>query len=269
MKLQIFQVDAFAAKVFHGNPAAVVLLDEDVDVSLMQAIAAENNLSETSFLRPMGDGCYSLRWFTPKTEVKLCGHATLAAAHILHTEFHRHHPVYRFKTSGGELLVRYDAPHYILSLPTMSYEAAALPDSVAQRLPFTPKEVYYGSERLIVVTDDPNNVIDFKGRFINITDPLHAVILTAPSGREDCDFVSRYFGGPNNGITEDPVTGASHCLLAPYWSQQLGMSKLSGWQASWRSGMVHCVLSEDRERVEISGQAVTYSRGEITVDPLR
>lgn len=269
MKLPIFQVDAFASKIFQGNPAAVVLLDEDVDQTLMQSIAAENNLSETSFLRPMGDGRYSLRWFTPSKEVTLCGHATLAAAHVLHTEFHRHHPVYRFQTEGGELSVRYDAPNYILSLPTMRYEKAELPPSVAKRLPFTPKAVYTGNERLMIVTEHEEDVVQFQGRFNDIEEPIHGIILTALSHHESCHFVSRYFGGPKLGVVEDPVTGSSHCLLAPYWGKKLGLEQLTGWQASWRSGIVNCQLNEDASRVEIAGQAATFLRGEITIGAVR
>lgn len=260
MKLDFFQIDAFTATVFNGNPAAVVLLNQSHPDELLQSIAAENNLSETAFLLA-GDGQYGLRWFTPKAEVDLCGHATLASAHVLF-----HHRAYQgdalaFSTRSGLLTVRREAEGYCMDFPAVAMKSVPAPaDLILGLSGATPSTVFLGADYLAVFEDE-SAVARLAPDFSALARlPGRGVIATAP-GR-DCDFVSRCFY-PKLGVNEDPVTGSAHCQAAPYWAVQLGLSVLNAVQISDRPGQVGCRVRGGR--VDLLGDAVTYLQGSIVL----
>lgn len=252
MRLSQYQVDAFTRTLFTGNPAAVVPLDHWLPDSMLQAIADENNLSETAFFVPEGDG-YRLRWFTPVAEVDLCGHATLAAAHVLY-----HHAGYTrncilFHTRSGLLTVRRHDAEYTLDFPASFPVEVPCPDALAAALPSAPLAVLAAEDYLVVLAD-AHAVRQAAPDMIHLRQlDRRGVILTAPG--EDCDFVSRFFA-PKFGIDEDPVTGSAHCQLTPYWSERLNRKTLSARQISRRGGELRCELVG--HRVLMSGQAVTF-----------
>lgn len=261
MKLKIYQVDAFASKVFKGNPAAVCFLDEWPGDDLMQNIAAENNLSETAFAVRMDQG-YEIRWFTPRLEVELCGHATLAAAHVL---FHHHGIppgiVEFYSRHSGKLTVEGSGGRLTLDFPADRMEEMKVPEITRASLRKTPLKAFRGRSDFMFIfasqTDIEEMDPDF-GKLILLE--CRGVIATALG--HDVDFVSRFFA-PRAGINEDPVTGSSHTSLTPYWAGVLGKKKLMARQLSERGGELVC---EDLgERVKISGKAVTYLVGEIQV----
>jgi PhzF family phenazine biosynthesis protein len=261
MRAPIFQVDAFATHRFAGNPAAVLALERFPDDALMQAIAAENNLAETAFLVADGDN-YRLRWFTPVLEVPLCGHATLASAAVV---MERLEPARRsvvFQTASGPLTVRRSDTGYVMDFPARPSDAIAPPDGLAEALGATPAFVTVNVFNYLAVFDDAATVRALAPDFAGIArlDRL-GVIVSAP-GDGGYDFTSRYFA-PAKGIDEDPVTGAAHCMLAPYWSKRLGKSEFRAWQASKRGGEVRCRLLGDR--VELEGGAVFYLEGVVEV----
>lgn len=261
MTIPLFQVDAFTDRPFHGNPAAVCLLDVPRHDAWMQSVAGEMNLAETAFLSPRDDG-YDLRWFTPTVEVDLCGHATLASAYVLwETARLAAGTTARFHTRSGWLsavqrdgLIELDFP----ALPTTAEPASALGLAEALGVPVEWSGRSKGNllarlrdaDTLRRVEPDQNRV----GRL-----PCQGVIITA-AGDDGHDFVSRYFT-PQQGIDEDPVTGSAHCSLAPYWAGVLGRDTLQGYQASRRGGTVRVRL--DGDRVRLSGHAVTVLRGEL------
>jgi len=261
MQIPIFQVDAFTERVFAGNPAAVCPLDSWLSDEVMQGIAAENNLAETAFFVPR-DGGFDLRWFTPNTEVDLCGHATLASAYVI---FHHLAPgadLVRFQTRSGELVVtRGDDGMLSMDFPARPPKTPELvhPD-LLPALGRNPESVLAARDYLVVypteteVREITPNMEKLAGvdRF--------AVIITAP-GR-DCDFVSRFFA-PAKGVPEDPVTGSAHCTLIPYWAERLGKTKLHARQASRRGGELWCELCGDR--VRMSGRAVEFLQGQIRI----
>ena len=263
-RVPIFVVDAFTERLFCGNPAAVCLLEKWLPDEVLQSIAAENNLSETSFVIVQSDGLCRIRWFTPSTEVELCGHATLAAAFVV-LRFVRPdlHSV-RFVSSGGNLGVHSgDADRLYLNfpcLPTELYSAEDLKTALN-----TSKEcsVFKSHYDALVVFEDEDAVADLLPDLEMLKQlDVRGVIVTS-EGR-DVDFVSRFFA-PGVGIDEDPVTGSAHCVLIPYWSMRLKKTKLLAKQLSRRGGTLYC---EDLRngRVEIGGNAVLYSRGEIYLD---
>jgi PhzF family phenazine biosynthesis protein len=258
MKLQQFQVDAFARRVFEGNPAAVCPLDAWLPEALMQAIAAENNLSETAFFVPAGEG-FDLRWFTPRSEVDLCGHATLATAHVLFAELAYAQPEIRFATRSGELRVTRTGDLLSMDFPRIAPLPCPVPEALLAGLGATPQAVLAADDYLVVLADAtqvraltpdlrPWATLDRRG-----------VCVTAP-GAAGVDFVSRFFA-PKYGIDEDPVTGSAHCMLAPYWAGRLGKDALVARQVSRRGGEVHCRLAG--ERVLLSGHAVTFMVAQI------
>lgn len=261
IKLKSFQVDAFSKKVFGGNPAVVVMLEEKLANDTLLQIAKENAVSETAFLLPE-QGYYNLRWFTPDIEMDLCGHATLAAAHILFTEFDYSEDEIIFKTVSGNLKVERKEESYLMDFPQREAEKATLPIEVYDSLSIKPYEVYkardymllYRKQEEIENIDIDRSIIDE----INL-DP-GGVIITAPG--KDCDFVSRFFT-PQSTIFEDPVTGSAHCTLAPFWAAKTGKNTLYAKQLSKRGGSMHCILEEGR--VILKGNAVTYSKGEIFI----
>jgi len=260
----LIQVDAFSSKPFGGNPAAVCLLEGPRDQSWMQHVAREMNLSETAFLVPRGDG-YDLRWFTPAVEVALCGHATLASAHAL-WESGRLAPdrPARFHTKSGLLVCMRKGGWIEMDFPSNPPAEAAPPEGLLDALAACPRFVgrsrfdwfvEVGSEQEVrSLTPDFGKLRRVEARGVIVTS-------SATSLAEDgFDFISRFFA-PRSGIDEDPVTGSSHCCLAPYWRDRLGKDAMAGWQASARGGEVRVRVAGDR--VVLSGQAVTVMRGEL------
>jgi PhzF family phenazine biosynthesis protein len=256
-----WQVDAFTDRPFSGNPAAVCLLDREHDESWMKAVAAEMNLSETAFVRPIDDG-FQLRWFTPKVEVDLCGHATLASAFALwHVSVAPPREPIRFHTRSGVLTATRYGELIELDFPAIPVEPCEPPAEVSEALGITP--TYAGRTRLntYLVVTSPNAVRTLQPDFRKLVKaPSHGVIVTAESDDSRFDFISRYFA-PAAGIDEDPVTGSAHCALGPYWGERLTKTELTGFQASARGGVVHVRL--DGERVILGGHAVLVLAGEL------
>ena len=259
--LPIYQVAAFTGRRFGGNPAAVVPLDAWLDEPLMQNIAAENNLSETAFFVRSGDNEWQIRWFTPSVEVPLCGHATLASAAVIRDRLdHTDWPI-TLHSASGPLSVDTADGDFILDFPVNAPSAIEAPDKLAQALGVTPGECYEGNDMLMAVLDNEQSVSALSPDFVTLARmPWHGVIATGPG--DDVDFVSRFFA-PAIGIDEDPVTGAAHCMLTPYWSKRLDKRVLVARQISTRVGDLVCELRDDR--VLIRGQAVFYLDGEISV----
>lgn len=259
MKISLFQIDAFASKVFSGNSAAVCPLEKWIDDSLMQAIAAENNLSETAFFVKR-DNNYELRWFTPATEVDLCGHATLAAAFVLFNELKISAKKIVFHTKNGPLTVEQKGEVLEMDFPMQLPIACDVPDDLIKGLGKKPVEVL-SSEDYLAVFGSEGEVRNIRPDFERLKRlDLRGVIVTSPGER--ADFVSRFFA-PKLGIDEDPVTGSAHCSLAPYWGRRLGKNKLHALQVSSRGGELYCEVLD--ERVLISGKAVKFMQGEIFV----
>ncbi len=258
MDLPYFHVDAFTSIVFAGNPAGVCLLKEWLPDEILQAIATENRLSETAFL--VGSGCnYELRWFTPKTEVDLCGHATLASAFILHAHT-RITPkeTISFQTQSGTLQVRRQGDLFSLDFPIRPGKQIPIADELTAALGMEAKEAYLARDILAVFADRAA-VEHLRPDFDRLAglDCL-GVIATAPDDRGEADFVSRFFA-PGVGVPEDPVTGSSHSTLIPFWSARLGKDHLHALQISERGGELFC--KNQGERVQISGRAVEYLSG--------
>ena len=267
MTRPLFQVDSFTAEPFAGNPAAVCLLGgEAADPGWMQRVATEMNMSETAFLRPQGEaGRYGLRWFTPTVEVDLCGHATLASAHVLWTEGLADPGLQlRFDTASGPLAARRDGDGVIwLDFPATPAAPVDPPAGLLEALGGAARWVGLGRLDYLVELEDEAGVRALAPD-VRRLDGLGArgVIVTAPAeaAAGGYDFVSRFFA-PGAGIDEDPVTGSAHCALGPYWAERLGRSELTGFQASRRGGQVRVDLRGDR--VLLGGQAVTVLRGQL------
>ncbi len=259
MKYPIFQVDAFTDHVFGGNPAAVVILPAWLPDSQLQAIARENNYSETAFL--VRDGrSFELRWWTPELEVDLCGHATLASAHVVFQIDDSRSDEVSFSTRSGELRVRKDGDRLAMNFPARPPIPRALDPEVGRALGANPSELL-ASRDLVAVFEKQDQIEALRPDFAALAAiDAFAIVATAP-GR-DCDFVSRFFA-PRAGVAEDPVTGSAHCSLVPYWSRRLGRRGLHARQLSARGGELFC---EDRgDRVIVAGHVVEYLRGEIEV----
>jgi predicted PhzF superfamily epimerase YddE/YHI9 len=260
MKLKLFQVDAFAERVFEGNPAAVCPLAAWPDDALLQAIAEENNLSETAFFVPTSDG-FELRWFTPAAEVDLCGHATLASAYVLYEHLGYSKPEVRFQTRSGRLTVANGPNGLCMDFPAMPARGCAAPPALVAGLVQPPTEVLVTALDHIAVYETEEAIRGLAPDFTRLQAlDLRGVVTTAP-GR-DVDFVSRCFF-PKLRIDEDPVTGSAHCALAPYWGGRLGRDRLTARQLSKRGGTVGCEVKG--ERVLLFGRAVHYMTAEITV----
>lgn len=258
MQLKMYQVDAFASRVFEGNPAAVCPLPAWLDDALMQAIAEENNLAETAFFVADGEA-FQLRWFTPKREVDLCGHATLATAHALYTHLGFSRPEAVFHTRSGVLTVARQGDVLVMDFPAIPAQPCLAPAALVDGLGCPPLEVLVADDYLVVV-EDPEQVRQLAPEMAALSRlDRRGVCVTAP-GSEGVDFVSRFFA-PKYGIPEDPVTGSAHCMLTPYWAARLGKTRLQARQLSARGGDVLCELRG--ERVLLSGRAVTYMVAEV------
>ncbi|MDQ7003148.1 MAG: PhzF family phenazine biosynthesis protein [Ghiorsea sp.] len=254
--LEIYQIDAFASKLFTGNPAAVCPLDVWLDEKYMQCIAAENNVSETAFFVQNKDG-YDIRWFTPTVEVDLCGHATLAAAYVLFEELGFVGDTIVFQSQSGELKVSKDGDKFVLDFPSQRAVACETPKVIEQAFDAYVIQSCLKAEDYVVVLEGEADVLAASPDLTLLKQlDLRGVVITAKS--QQYDFVSRFFA-PNCGIDEDPVTGSSFTQLAPYWAEVLGKPKLAAKQLSKRGGDVWCELAGDR--VYIAGQAVKYSQG--------
>lgn len=261
MTIPIYQVDAFTDSPFGGNPAAICPLDQWLSDALMQSIAAENNLSETAFFVPYGNGDYHLRWFTPVTEVNLCGHATLATAHVLFQHLGYSEPQIRFFSRSGWLSVSREGSHYVLDFPADVLQAAEAPPALLEGLGIAPVQVFKGREDFLAILETEKQVADLQPDFSKLSQlEGRGLIVSAPG--QEVDFVSRCFF-PNFGIDEDPVTGSAHTTLTPYWAKRLGKNHLHARQISKRLGVLTCTLKG--ERVEIAGQGVTFLVGNILV----
>jgi len=259
MRLKQYQVDAFASRTFEGNPAAVCPLDEWLPVEVMQAIAEENNLSETAFFVPTADG-FALRWFTPTTEVDLCGHATLAAAHVIFSHLAYSKPAICFTTRSGRLIVRRHGDLLQMDFPAQPPQPSPLPEFLKEALGAEPSELLAGDDYLAVFdSEEQVHAIEPDLALLSRLD-RRGVIVTAPG--KEVDFVSRFFA-PKFGIPEDPVTGSAHCLLTPYWSKRLGKNEFRARQISRRGGDIACQLVDDR--VLLSGRAVTFLTGDLSL----
>ena len=258
-QLKMFQIDAFASVVFRGNPAAVCPLTNWLSDELMQAIAAENNLAETAFFIQNGNN-YDLRWFTPRYEVDLCGHATLASAFVIFTALEPTRNSVQFNTRSGPLWVKRNGDLLTMDFPSLTPTICTNPPALLlEGLGKTPQEVLLTKSNYFTVfaSEDEVRTIQPDFRLIEQLHP-HGVVVTALS--KDADFVSRYFA-PSYGVPEDPVTGSIHCSLVPYWANRLGKTQLYAKQVSNRGGELWCEALQDR--VTISGRAVRYFEGDI------
>lgn len=261
----VYQVDAFTARPFAGNPAAVCVLPTVRDTAWMQGVAAEMNLSETAFLRPQSTS-YRLRWFTPTHEVDLCGHATLASAHVLWTEgFLAPEDTVQFETTSGVLTATRDEKWITMDFPTDPTTPCDPPSRLLEELGVE-APVYVGrSERdYFVQCSAAADVRTLTPEMPILSDlDSRGVIVTAPSTTEETEFVSRFFA-PGVGIPEDPVTGSAHCALGPYWADRLGNTTLTGRQISSRGGTVRVRLdTPTADRITLSGRATTVLRGRL------
>jgi predicted PhzF superfamily epimerase YddE/YHI9 len=260
VELPIFQVDAFTSRIFGGNPAAVVILKEDwLADELLQAIASENNLSETAFVITRSQP-FPLRWFTPKIEVDLCGHATLASAYVLLTHYFPAHSQVKFATRSGELIVARSGGQLAMDFPARPGERIPVSDEMIAALGAKPIEAYRARD-LLTIFPAETEVAALKPN-LELVAALDAFAVIASAKGDQVDFVSRFFA-PRAGIPEDPVTGSAHCTLIPYWAGRLGKNVLIARQLSARGGELTCEIK--RGRVQIAGDAVEYLRGAITV----
>jgi len=261
MGLPLFQVDAFTDRPFAGNPAAVCLLNEPGDAAWMQQVAREMNLSETAFLYRQDDG-YSLRWFTPAVEVALCGHATLASAHVLWEQGHLSADAQaRFHTQSGLLTAVRDGDWIEMDFPAKPEQPAESIPALAEALGITPLYVGMSQFDCLVEVESEADVRELQPDLARLAAiPARGIIVTSRASTPGYDFVSRFFA-PNVGVPEDPVTGSAHCVLSPFWSKRLGRARLIGYQASPRGGVVRVQL--EGERVRLGGQAVTILHGEL------
>src|SRR5271167_4854647 len=267
MRTPIFQIDAFATRLFSGNPAAVMPMKSFPADATMQSIAAENNLAETAFLVREGDD-YRLRWFTPVVEVPLCGHATLASAAVVMERLEPGRVRAIFHTASGPLTVERKNKSYVMNFPARASEPISNPTGLAEALGAAPVEVFVNAFNYMVVLESEQilrNLAPDMAALARMDRPgviATAPSVTAPSNDSNYDFVSRYFA-PAKGIPEDPATGAAHCMLTPYWARRLGKTSFRAFQASRRGAEIVCRLAGDR--VELEGSCVFYLEGEVDI----
>ncbi len=261
MKQILYQVDAFSKELFKGNPAAVCILESWPDDHLMQLIASENNLSETAFVVPAGEQ-FKIRWFTPVTEVDLCGHATLASAHVIFEHLQHDAPEVEFESRfSGTLKVARNEEGYTMDFPADKIEHAEVPALMTKALRSNPLKAFRGRTDYMLIYAREEEILEISPDFGQLSALGSRGVIVTAMGHE-ADFVSRFFA-PGAGINEDPVTGSAHTTLTPYWSGVLGKQKLNARQVSARSGDLVYELKGDR--VLITGHAVTYLVGEITL----
>jgi len=260
LSIPIYQVDAFADKIFGGNPAAVCILNEELSEATMLKIAAENNLAETAFVFQKGSDYY-IRWFTPEVEVELCGHATLASAHVLFNHLNVFSSQLVFKSGRGTLTVTKQNDLLVLNFPTDEVLKCECPEVLYNAFGKPPLETYKGLTDYMLVFDSESFISELIPDMQKSNQPkARGVIVTAQGN--SVDFVSRFFA-PQSGISEDPVTGSAHTTLIPYWAGKLNKNQLKAIQLSSRKGYLDCKYLG--ERVEIAGKAVTYLIGEIFI----
>lgn len=260
MEIKIYQVDAFTDKIFGGNPAAVCPLTSWLDDKTLQSIAAENNLSETAFFVENED-LFQIRWFTPEVEVNLCGHATLASAHIIFTELGFQKEVIQFASKSGELRVFRKENLLTLDFPTADLAPAIIKGDFSEAIGKIPIGLFHGNNKLLAVYENQQNILEINPDFEKLSKlDYMGVIVTAPG--KNSDFVSRFFA-PKVGINEDPVTGSAHTLLIPFWADRLDKKELHAFQLSKRKGELFCEYKDDR--VWISGHAITFLTGKIII----
>ncbi len=261
MKIKIYQIDAFSDQIFRGNPAAVCLLEDWLEEPKMQLIASENNLAETAFIVADEDG-YSIRWFTPEVEVDLCGHATLAAAHVLFNYYNYPSSLIKFNTQkSGLLKVKKRGKMLELDFPADRIKKVAPPQIIIDSIGLKPIEAYRGKTDYLLIYNSQLEIESLKPDFNLLSSCESRGIIVSSKGQE-VDFVSRFFA-PQVGINEDPVTGSAHTTLVPYWANKLNKTELTAQQLSKRKGDLVCNWEVDR--VKISGYAVTYLIGEIDI----
>ena len=259
MKLKIYQVDAFAEKVFTGNPAAICPLEEWIEEETMQKIAQENNVSETAFF-VWNEDHYDIRWFAPEAEIELCGHATLASAYVIFNYLNFKEEVIKFTCGVGDLFVKREGELFVMEFPSNPAKPIDEPEGLSEALGAKP-DIVMKSSHCMAIFDDEEIIKKMSPDFTllkKVDQPVF--IVTAPG--KNYDFVSRVFG-PIVGIDEDPVTGSAHTLLIPYWSERLGKKKLFARQVSKRGGELKCEMK--KETVIIAGKAAPYLIGEISI----
>jgi predicted PhzF superfamily epimerase YddE/YHI9 len=261
LRTPIFQVDAFASRRFTGNPAAVMPMESFPEDDVLQAIAAENNLSETAFLVAEA-GDYRLRWFTPVTEVPLCGHATLASSAVVMERLEPGRSTVVFQTASGPLTVKRTVAGYMMNFPLRPSEPILIPAGLATALGAVPVEVFANAFNYLALLESPQLLRALAPDMAALARVDRGGVIVTAAGDGTYDFVSRYFA-PAKGIPEDPVTGAAHCTLVPYWAKRLGKTELRAFQASPRGGEVICRLAGDR--VELEGTCVFYLEGEVQI----
>lgn len=261
MRSRIFQVDAFTTRRFAGNPAAVMPLESFPDDALMQAIAAENNLAETAFLVREGDD-YRLRWFTPLTEVPLCGHATLASAAVVMERLEPERKRVIFNSRSGPLTVTKTESGYVMDFPARPSRQIAIPAELTEALGRAPVEVLVNEFNYLALIESVEALRSLAPDMAALARLDRSGVIVTTNGNGQYDFVSRYFA-PAKGIPEDPVTGAAHCMLAPFWAGRLGRTAFHAFQASRRGGEITCRLAGDR--VELEGSCVFYLEGEVEI----
>lgn len=257
MKIKLYQIDAFTQQLFRGNPAAVCPLETWLDDDILQGIATENNLPTTGFIVPRGND-FHIRWFTPELEIDLCGHATLAAAYVLMHILEPERDYVTFHSASGPLQITKNGDTLVMDFPIINFTACEAPINLTKALGVQPQAVYC-AKKYLVILDSEKTVRELNPNIELIKQlDLEGLIVTAKG--EYADFVSRYFS-PKRGINEDPVTGSTHCLLAPYWAEQLGINKLRAQQLSKRGGEIICEVKGDR--VLLTGYAKLYLSGHI------
>src|SRR5258708_4222094 len=261
MRIPIFQLDAFTTRRFSGNPAAVMPMQSFPPDAVLQAIAAENNLSETAFLVPEG-GDYRLRWFTPAIEVPLCGHATLASAAVVMERLEPGRGRVLFYSASGPLTVNRTDSGYVMDFPVRLSEPVSTPPGLVEALGVVPIEVFVNAFNYMALLESAQLLRALAPDMAALARIDRPGVIVTAAGDGVYDFVSRYFA-PAKGIPEDPVTGAAHCMLAPYWAKRLGKTVFRAFQASRRGGEIICRLSGDR--IELEGSCVFYLEGEIEI----
>jgi PhzF family phenazine biosynthesis protein len=264
LNIPIFQVDAFSNQPFHGNPAAVCPLNEWLSDELLQHIAAENNLAETAFFVAENDG-FRLRWFTPEIEVELCGHATLASAWVLYHQYHYTKDSIKFYTRSGELIVTKQESLLCMDFPAKYAQEISTPNGLLEALGCTLDAIHgiYQTDDILIEFKHETSIKNLTPNFEQLKKiPTRGIITT--SRAEQFDFISRWFG-PRVGVNEDSVTGSAHTTLIPYWSKKISKNKLYAEQGGQRKGQLFGELSEDGQRVYISGEACLFMHGQLTL----